>query len=455
MNKIPYAIIGAGPTGLGAGYRLRELGESRFQILEAASKVGGLSGSFVDEAGFTWDVGGHVLFSHYDYFDSLMDKALGAHGWLHHEREAWIWVRDRFIPYPFQNNIRYLPLDDLWVCLSELIRAHKNCSSDAPTNFREWILRHFGRGIADMFLFPYNFKVWAHPPENLSWQWIGERVSVVDVERVIRNVLFQEDDISWGPNNTFRFPLRGGTGAIWQAVADLIGNDFIRLGSQVVNVEASSRTIAVSSGDCLRFDKLLSTMPLDLLCALLTDMPQSMKELAKELKHSACHIVGIGLIGKPKPDLASKCWMYFPEDDCPFYRVTVFSNYSANNVPQHAEHWSLMTEISESSVKPVQREALIEDTIRGLINAKLIESRRNIVSVWTYVAPYAYPVPTVGRDTLLREIQPWLEKHDIYSRGRFGGWKYEVGNQDHSLMQGVEWASRMVLKLPEETYRLP
>ena len=29
----------------------------------------------------TWDFGGHVQFSHYDYFDALMDSLLGADGW--------------------------------------------------------------------------------------------------------------------------------------------------------------------------------------------------------------------------------------------------------------------------------------------------------------------------------------------------------------------------------------
>jgi len=32
----------------------------------------------VDEHGFTWDLGGHVQFSHYDHFDKLMDDLLGA-----------------------------------------------------------------------------------------------------------------------------------------------------------------------------------------------------------------------------------------------------------------------------------------------------------------------------------------------------------------------------------------
>ena len=38
-------IIGAGPTGLAAGYRLQELGYRNFLMLEAREKVGGLASS--------------------------------------------------------------------------------------------------------------------------------------------------------------------------------------------------------------------------------------------------------------------------------------------------------------------------------------------------------------------------------------------------------------------------
>src|SRR5688572_5962823 len=105
-NHYRYVIIGAGPTGLGAAYRLKELGQSDFLVLERDKHVGGLAASFVDDKGFTWDIGGHVQFSHYKYFDDLMVKALGADGWFHHQRESWAWMRDRFVPYPVQNNIR-------------------------------------------------------------------------------------------------------------------------------------------------------------------------------------------------------------------------------------------------------------------------------------------------------------------------------------------------------------
>ena len=36
----------------------------------------------VDDRGFTWDNGVHVVFSHYDYFDNLLDNLLGG-AWVH------------------------------------------------------------------------------------------------------------------------------------------------------------------------------------------------------------------------------------------------------------------------------------------------------------------------------------------------------------------------------------
>ena len=37
-----------------------------------------------------------------------------------------------------------------------------------------------------------------------------------------------------------------------------------------------------------------------------------------------------------------------------------------------------------------------------------------------------------------------LRQHNIWSRGRFGSYKYEVANQDHSLMIGVEAADNIL-----------
>jgi len=59
--------------------------------------------------------------------------------------------------------------------------------------------------------------------------------------------------------------------------------------------------------------------------------------------------------------------MYFPESNCPFYRVTHFSHYSPNNVPDASTQWSLMAEVSESAHCPVDSDTVVADVVRGLV----------------------------------------------------------------------------------------
>lgn len=447
MHSPRILILGAGCTGLGAAYRLYELGHRNFLVLEAKGYPGGLAASFVDEKGFTWDLGGHIQFSHYKYFDELMQRAL-ANAWFQHVRESYIWMRQKFIPYPFQNNLRHLPPSELTACVKGLMQVKQN-GRQTPGTFREWILQSFGKGIADSFLLPYNFKVWAHPPEQMSHQWVGERVATVDLERVVENIILGRDDPGWGPNNTFRFPASGGTGAIWKAVAGLVPSMFLRYDSAITAIDAGRRIVQTKAREEYPYDVLVSTLPLNKLATLLGDPIVSRH--APALKYSTTHVVGVGLGGRVPEHLATKNWIYFPESDCPFYRVTVFSNYSPNNVPDPAHCWSLMAEVSESLLKPVNPASLVQDVVQGMITTGLIRPQENIQSVWHRRIEHGYPVPTTTRDEHLDVILPALESRGIYSRGRFGAWKYEVANQDHTCMQGVELADRLLLGTPEMT----
>ena len=114
-------ILGAGPTGLGAAYRLKELGYKNFHMYDRLGHLGGLASSYVDDAGFTWDVGGHVMFSHYKYYDDCFDKLMGKDYQLN-MRECWVRMFDSWVPYPFQNNIRHLPKEVTYECLAGLVR---------------------------------------------------------------------------------------------------------------------------------------------------------------------------------------------------------------------------------------------------------------------------------------------------------------------------------------------
>lgn len=452
-------IIGAGPTGLGAAWRLsqsdqRNCQKNTWMLCEAADEAGGLAASVTDEHGFTWDLGGHVQFSHYDYFDDLMDELLGVEGWLYHERESWVWLRGGFVPYPFQLNLHRLPLEERWQCVRGLLRLQPN---GKPENFGQWIDAVFGEGIATVFMRPYNFKVWAYPPEELSRIWVGERVATVDLERVIENIMRNRDDVSWGPNNQFRFPKHGGTGAVWRALANKLETAHpakLKMRHKLIKLDTANRIAHFANGERIHYRRMLNTIPLDTLVAL-SDLAVELSDAANLLRHSSTHIIGIALHGQPAEALHKKCWMYFPESDSPFYRATVFSHYSPNNVPDINRYWSLMVEVSESAQKPVNRDTIIEETIQGLLNTKLIADRDAVHHTWYRRLEHGYPTPSLRRDEALNRLLPAFSERDVLSRGRFGAWKYEVSNQDHSFAQGVEAAEFWLTGAPELTVNDP
>jgi protoporphyrinogen oxidase len=444
-------ILGAGPTGLGAAYRFQQLGFDRFHVVDAAPSAGGLAASVVDEQGFTWDLGGHVQFSHYGYYDDVLDAALGDE-WFWHERESWVWIKGRFVPYPFQNNIHRLDHEDMELALHGLERAAATRPATPAAHFGEWIHTTFGDGIGHLFLYPYNFKVWGVPPERMGISWMGERVAIPDLQRIRKNIVDGRDDVSWGPNNRFRFPKRGGTGAIWRRVSELVAPTHLLYERRVARVHTGDRTVKLVDGRTMRYDTLITSIPLDLLVESCDGLAAESQRAARELVHSSVHIVGVGLKGPMPAELGRKCWMYFPEDHNPYYRVTVFSNYSPAHVPDSDRHFSLMAEVCESPYKPVDESSLRDWTLAAMRKDGLVGADNDVVSVWHRRLEHGYPTPFLGRDDVLDHLIPVLADRRIYSRGRFGGWKYEVANQDHSFMQGVELVDRLLAGTHETTY---
>jgi hypothetical protein len=94
--------------------------------------------------------------------------------------------------------------------------------------------------------------------------------------------------------------------------------------------------------------------------------------------------------------------------------------------PQEGPYWSVMLEVSESTMKPVDQANLLKDCIQGLINTEMILPEDEIVSVYHRRFDHGYPTPSLEREGVLTELLPKLQDMDIYSRGRFGSWRYEV-----------------------------
>ncbi|TKW59866.1 hypothetical protein CTA1_1455 [Colletotrichum tanaceti] len=419
--KVDVLVIGAGPTGLGAAKRLNQINGPSWLLVDSAEKAGGLAGTDTTPEGFLYDVGGHVIFSHYKYFDDCIEEALPKEDdWFTHQRISYVRYKGLWVPYPFQNNISMLPKEDQVKCMNGLIDAALECrvANTKPKDFDEWILRNCGEGVADIFMRPYNYKVWAVPTTKKT---------------------------RYGQKGT------------------------------VEKVDADKKVVTLADGTTVQYGKLISTMNVDQLVERMGN--QELVSLSKGLFYSSTHVIGVGIRGERPERIGDKCWLYFPEDNCPFYRATIFSNYSPHNQPeagkklptlylangqkaasteaQEGPYWSIMLEVSESSMKPVDQEKILEQCIQGLINTEMIKPEDEIVSTYHRRFNHGYPTPSLEREGVLKDLLPKLLDQGIYSRGRFGSWRYEVGNQDHSFMLGVEAADNIVNGAVELTLNYP
>ncbi|KAK8129065.1 hypothetical protein PG984_010173 [Apiospora sp. TS-2023a] len=428
-------------------------------IVDSNETPGGLASTDVTPEGFLYDVGGHVIFSHYRYFDDCLNEALPHESdWYTHQRVSYVRFRGGWVPYPFQNNIAALEPEERARCLEDLVdaalEARVRAPADKPANFDEWNIRNVGNRLNEIFMRPYNFKVWAVPTTKMNVTWVGERVAAPNVKLLVRNAVLGKIAGGWGPNSTFRFPAHGGTGGIWIALAKTLQAEKTRFGGDkgtVTRIDAKRKKVHLKDGTVVNYGSLISTMALDHLAEAMGDT--KLQQMCKPLFYSSTNVIGVGIRGERPSRIGDKCWLYFVEDNCPFYRATIFSNYSPHNQPgpdvelatqqlangekpatpeaKPGPYWSIMLEVSESSYKPVRHETLLADCIRGLVATELLAPRDEIVSTYVRRFDHGYPTPSVERDGALAEALPYLRERGVLSRGRFGGWKYEVGNQDH------------------------
>lgn len=434
QTRYEVLVIGGGPTGIGAALALQDA-KASYLLVDSNDQFGGLASSVVDDRGFTWDMGGHVQFSHYSIFDHVMDRALGHDGWLEHARKSAMQIGAHLVPYPAQDHLHFLPEAVHRACL-----AGMEAVSQLPLqtqNFEAWLMSAFGDEICRLFMRPYNEKVWATPLDRMSCQWMGERVSRPDV-RELRRRSETREIIAWGPNSTFRFPARGGTGAIWNGLGQ--GLRSAALGTRIVAMDPKNRVAHTAQGDSIPYEYAISTMPLDRL-AQVSGLPSLAP--ASRLRHVSTHVIGFGLAGEPPANLADMSWLYFADHGIPFYRATIFSNYSPHHTPA-GRNWSLMCEVAESNHRPLPEQGVLNAAEAALTLVGISLPENPVLSRWHRRLEYGYPVPTLERDRLLEVTLPQAERAGIYSRGRFGAWKYEVSNQDHSFMQGWECAHRLM-----------
>jgi protoporphyrinogen oxidase len=459
---VEVAILGAGPTGIGAAWRLSQgltasqaTGTLPFLLLDESTVPGGRAASFTTPEGFTFDYGGHVLFPHAEYteFVKLLDHVIPQ--WHNSIPVRGVWVADRFIPTPVQRNIHRLPAATMAACLWGLWRRSAIPAAAEP-NLREYLCAHFGEPLTRHVMGPLNQKMWAHSPETMSSAWSSHRsgskevnIPDVSIRDVLRNLVLNRDEPNWTSTTTVRYPATGGVGMIWERIFGSLPQTCRRLGVRVIEVDTRQKRLLLSDASMVRYERLISSIPLDVLLRM-TDLPE-LRVKADRFRAARVQLFGFGLQGPMPAALKGVHALSIPSADVPFWRLNVPSNFSPGNVPQDRDAWSILC---ESSIPPGSKVGYDQDRIEGALRKMgFIPPGVKVVSLFASELEHGYPVPFAGRDALLNEVQSKLEQLDIYSRGRFGGWRYEVSNQDHAFMQGVEVIDRLREGKPEYTYR--
>ncbi|HTZ44426.1 MAG TPA: FAD-dependent oxidoreductase [Jatrophihabitans sp.] len=429
MREIDVLVVGAGPTGLGAAWRAAERGLDHL-VVEAGAGPGGMAASVTDPAGFTWDLGGHVLHSHFEHFDA----ALAAAGvrFRQPRRNGWVWIGGELVRTPIQQQLTALPTD---------------LRPDAPSaTLADFYRNHCGNELTERFFRPFTEKMWATPLELIGHEWTSLRNGSAEPNVPVLKVA----DGSEPPVVTFPYP-EGGTGRLWEAIAGQLDADRLRYRTAVRSIDPATRLALLSDGETVRFRQCVSSMPLPALLAAADGLAALAERAAVELRHCETYVFGLGFDGAPPAALADKSWLYCPDPEVAWQRATVLSNYDPANAGPG--RWSVLFEVGRSEHRTVPNEQARQSILDSAV--ALGADLGRLVSEWDRVVPMGYPVPTLGRDDLLREVDAALLAHGIHSRGRFGGWRYESCNQDYSWAQGVQAVDAGLDGVAEDVYWNP
>jgi len=323
--------------------------------------------------------------------------------------------------------------------------------SDEPQNFEEFIYKVWGAGIAKHFAIPYNKKIWAVDLKEMETSWLGGRVPLPDLEEMIQGAL-EPVPAPMGPNARFGYPLKGGFQSLMNGFLPHIKNNLM-LETRIVGCSPKNKTLTLSTGQKVKYDQLISTMPLPVLIHMAgSEVPADVQKAAAGLRHTSVKCVNIGV---GRPNITEKHWIYYPEDSV-FHRIFVQGNASPHCNPPGGFGFTCEITYGPQKPLPCDGEDLIQLCIKDAIRVGFIKDSDPILCANVVDMPYAYVVYDHPRKKNIAVIKDWLARHDIILVGRYSEWEYF--NSDHAFLAGKRGAEEakaaLTEKKPSSTARL-
>jgi protoporphyrinogen oxidase len=428
-------IIGAGISGLSAGFHIEQKG-MEYAIYEQNNHVGGLSATKTVD-GFFFDYSGHLLHPKAPSLLSFINGLLGAN-LKRLYRKAWVMSHDVFIPFPFQANLRNLPPRVLKECLLGFVKAHCE-NEDLPTcsyaTFHDWIVAKLGIGIGRHFMFPYNTKVWTVPPKKMTCQWLSEYVPRPSLEEVFDGA-FSKQKKAFGYNSEFLYPRKGGIQVLADALASRTPR--IQLNERLIRVNLDDKCAEFESGRVIPYRALISTIPLKTLVEKIEGrIPPAVIQAGKSLQHNSVLIVNLGVKGE---GLTDKHWVYIPEKKYKAYRVGIYTNFSKHMAPPGMT--SFYMEIAYQKKWPMNRKKVIDKAIEDMVEMKFVPKKKDIVIVYSMDIDCAYVINDKDYSRSRSLILDFLKMKNVHSIGRYGNWEYS--GMEEALRHGIVVVDRLV-----------
>lgn len=439
MAKI--VIIGAGLTGLSAAYHLEKKGYFDYKIFEKDAGAGGLCRSVVHD-GFTFDYTGHLLHIGDSYFQSLISSLVGMEHFNSINRRSFIYSHNVYTHYPFQINLFGLPPEVVAECIEGFVLRKKIGKKDS---FYNWALAYFGKGIARNFFFPYQKKIFAYDIKKITSTWTGRFVPSTSLTQMIQGAIKDPTEtVGVGYNAHFYYPKQGGIFFWVNKIARALKNP-IKVQYEVEKIDLKSKTVLFTNGEYEKFETLISTMPLDHLLARVSE--KSTTHFAQQQKKLICNSVINFNIGVKRTDLSDKHWIYFPENNYPFYRIGFPHNFSQATVPAGCS--SLYGELSYINKSKKYCNALLTESLRAAKTLLHIKEQ-DIVTEKIITIPHAYVIYDFWRERNLPKLLKRLQDNDIYSIGRYGAWKYS--SMQEAVLDGKKVADELIVMPATKAY---
>jgi protoporphyrinogen oxidase len=418
VKSAPVLVIGGGPAGIAAALALGSDG----LLLEGAPALGGLSMS-LSFGGAVFDLGGHSFHTPHPHIRELVFDALDM---FEQEREARCYHQGEWIPYPFQKHFSKLSCADTISACARGIAAVNDESQ--PAHFEDYLVAHFGKGLARHFMLPYNRKLWGRDLTRMDAAWTSERIASPregsDRLREIAGVRSPLQDTT-----RVAYPARGGFAEIFRALAERVRA--IKLGVEVVRIDPGQRIVYARNGDAYLYERLISTLSLPRLMAGIHGVPPEILSAVTQLESIGIDLV---LIAVDEPLRTTTQRIYSAEPQIPAHKIVINHNSSdwLRTLPVHG----IVAEVSCAQPNGHTGRSLERTVIDNLVQMGIVRDSSSVKEVRQLHVSHAYPVPTHQCPRIVQQAKDWLADQHIFTLGRFGEWAYI--NSDEALHRGLQ-----------------